>query len=494
MKDPLNRTKVVLRHLPPSLPQSSLLDQIDSHFSGRYKWLYFRPGKTSLKHQKHSRAYVDFKTPEDVVEFAEVFDGHLFVNERGSQFKVLVEYAPSQRVPKQWSRKDGREGTIFKDPEYVEFLELLARPVENLPSAEIQLERREAERAGAAKETLVVTPLMDFVRQKRAAKGGSQRLSSNGKLSRRSVGAASGKSSSASTRRGSEKRRVSTSMYVLRASAKNANVKEKSTYILVPREDEMIGNERWSGDSVSVDPGKKKILLLRGKEREIVHMSGGVLEQQSVTSPVKSSPGLTALKQSQRREASGRVIRSILSNTVARQNQSSTVFQSEQKIQTLNLEKVKRPPRPTYMRSVVKDHLSTHSHAAWSADCDEKKSWDDKIVGNDLHILSSINEKQEKRTRNRDRSDRGVWTLRRSDGSDASDDPSSSLATNFLADSFEGTSIIQHVEIHAVENGSHRHSRRAAHGVKDVNGSLNLSEGKPSKKGGATAYGFHEVH
>lgn len=34
------------------------------------------------------------------------------------------------------------------DPEYLEFLEFLAKPAENLPSAEIQLERREAERSG----------------------------------------------------------------------------------------------------------------------------------------------------------------------------------------------------------------------------------------------------------------------------------------------------------------------------------------------------------
>lgn len=34
------------------------------------------------------------------------------------------------------------------DPEYLEFLEFISKPVENLPSAEIQLERREAERAG----------------------------------------------------------------------------------------------------------------------------------------------------------------------------------------------------------------------------------------------------------------------------------------------------------------------------------------------------------
>ena len=32
----------------------------------------------------------------------------------GTQFKAIVEYAPSQHVPKQWSKKDGREGTILK--------------------------------------------------------------------------------------------------------------------------------------------------------------------------------------------------------------------------------------------------------------------------------------------------------------------------------------------------------------------------------------------
>ena len=32
----------------------------------------------------------------------------------GAQFKAIVEYAPSQRVPKPFSRKDSREGTIFK--------------------------------------------------------------------------------------------------------------------------------------------------------------------------------------------------------------------------------------------------------------------------------------------------------------------------------------------------------------------------------------------
>lgn len=210
MKGSLDRTKVVLRHLPPSLSEAALLAQIDSAFADRYNWLSFRPAKVSQKHISYSRAYIDFKRPDDVILFAEFFNGHVFVNEKGSQFKVIVEYAPSQRVPRQWSKKDGRDGTIYKDSEYLEFLELLAKPVENLPSAEIQLEKREAERSGAAKDTPIITPLMDFVRQKRAAKGPRRSLS-NGKVSRRGT-SSNGSPSSGTSRRGSGKKRVSATM------------------------------------------------------------------------------------------------------------------------------------------------------------------------------------------------------------------------------------------------------------------------------------------
>ncbi|KAK1381195.1 hypothetical protein POM88_027939 [Heracleum sosnowskyi] len=83
-------------------------------------------------------------------------------------------------------------------------VETITKPIENLPSAEIQLERREAERVGAAKDSPIVTPLMQFVRQKRAAKGGSRRFLSNGKPTR-TGGISSG--TSGSLRRGSEKKK-----------------------------------------------------------------------------------------------------------------------------------------------------------------------------------------------------------------------------------------------------------------------------------------------
>lgn len=41
--------------------------------------------------------------------------GYIYVNVfPGAQFKVHVEYAPSQHVPKTWSKKDVHEGTIIK--------------------------------------------------------------------------------------------------------------------------------------------------------------------------------------------------------------------------------------------------------------------------------------------------------------------------------------------------------------------------------------------
>ncbi|TYJ03712.1 hypothetical protein E1A91_A12G046800v1 [Gossypium mustelinum] len=466
MKGTLDRTKVILRHLPPSITESVLLEQVDSAFSGRYNWLSFRPGKSSQKNLSYSRAYVDFKRPEDVLEFAEFFNGHVFVSEKGAQFKAVVEYAPSQRVPKQFSKKDGREGTISKDPEYLEFLEFLEKPVENLPSAEIQLERREAERAGVSKDSPIVTPLMDFVRQKRAAKGASRRSLSNGKVSKRAGGLSGGSPSSASSRRGCEKRRGSTTVYVLRDSLKNASGKDKSAYILVSKRDDKqlsdkhatlpspVGtqiSEEESGVSGVTDAGKKKVLLLKGKEREFSHVAGSMLRQQDIASPITKILGSTPIKQNVGHE--GRIIRGVLLNKDARQ---SSRVQSEQQLQTPNLEKDRRPSRHSHAQLMLKDTNSS-----------------DNKVRSDLHG----SEKPERRRRNKDRPDRGVWTLRRSDGSYASDESLSSSASQSA-----------HIPLDSSEGSSKHGSRCGA--VAD--GSSVVSDGKPGKRGNASAYGSHE--
>ncbi|KAH1204355.1 Regulator of nonsense transcripts UPF3 [Glycine max] len=466
MKGALDRTKVVLRHLPPSISEAALLAQIDAAFAGRYNWLSFRPGKISQKHISYSRAYIDFKRPEDVILFAEFFNGHVFVNEKGSQFKVIVEYAPSQRVPRQWSKRMVVMEPYIKhlhgellDSEYLEFLELLAKPVENLPSAEIQLEKREAERSGAAKDIPIITPLMDFVRQKRAAKG-PRRLLSNGKVSQRAGTSSNGSPSSVTSRRGSGKKRVSATMYVARDPGKNSTIKDKST--LVPKQGDQHLSDKasnmassdanltldengkeftypplpllliLSGVSGNHDAGKKKVLLLKGKEREIITVSDldSMSQHHNVTSSAKMIVGSTVLKQSQRHE-------------------------------------------------------------------------ENKIGVHDSHVSS---ERQERHVRHKDRPDRGVWTSR-SNGADDSFSSSASSQVDPLegshADLKHDTPNARSGEVkslgsvrtsHSSENGFNKHfgRRGPSHGVKDVDGYSVSSEGKHPRRSSTSAYGSNE--
>lgn len=48
MKGVADRTKVVLRRLPPTITQAMLVDQIDDSFANRYKLISFRPGNNRL--------------------------------------------------------------------------------------------------------------------------------------------------------------------------------------------------------------------------------------------------------------------------------------------------------------------------------------------------------------------------------------------------------------------------------------------------------------
>ncbi|XP_039016122.1 regulator of nonsense transcripts UPF3-like isoform X3 [Hibiscus syriacus] len=409
MKEPLRKTKVVIRHLPPSVTQPFFFSQIDERFSDRYNWFSFRLGKSSHKQQTYSRAYINFKRPEDVFEFAEFFDGHVFVNEKGTQFKAIVEYAPSQRVPNPSSKKDGREGTIFKDPDYLEFLKLIAKPVENLPSAEIQLERKEAEQSGAPKETPVVTPLMEFVRQKRAAKSGTQGSITIRKVGRKIAAASAGKSGSSSKR--SEKKK-----YILKDSAKGA--KKSNFFVASKQENQSVTSVAKeirengtvcgidgpvTGITFSADSGKKKILLVKPKDREAPNVPEGVSEQQGASSPAANTPGSTASRQGQRRKAGGKLIRSILLRNEA--------VQPQQKIQATSPDTVKNLPQPTNTRMGMNGHVPNEMPALKS-DGDTNRVSDDKFIKKGLHDSGSGSEKHAKQTRNRDKPDRGVWAPR----------------------------------------------------------------------------------
>ncbi|KAJ4867259.1 Regulator of nonsense transcripts UPF3 [Raphanus sativus] len=407
----------------------------------------------SYKTQKHSRAYFGFKSPEDVYEFAAFFNGHVFVNENGAQFKAIVEYGPSQRVPKPCDKKDPREGSITKDPDYIQFLKLIAQPVENLPSAEVQLERREAEQSGASKPAPIVTPLMEFIRQKRATVIGSQSLLDVRRGGRRARAVSSNKPSSRPSKRNSEKKK-----YVEKHNSKTVRSSKQDYYQpnssgkdIPVTETASVVDSSLPGIALTMDSGKKKILLLKRDRDDPVNSP----PQQTETNLTGSS---STSRQNQKVHVGGRLIKGILVRNEPRPSQSSTFVQPEPRLEPSEPENCTRPPR----------------------------------AGKDYHVSGTNIEKQERRPRNKDRPGRVVWApLRRPDGSNISEDQLSTSSAANNGEVKQRTLLQRSGEVanssdgHSLENGSARHSSRRVGSRNRKEDSFAMTgEGKPSRRGG----------
>lgn len=75
-----------------------------------------------------------------------------------------VEFAPYGRIPSGRRRTDARQGTIDQDPEFMDFLESLINPVTTKDNPE------DSSNGGTA-EKVTTTPLVQFLKEKKANKG-----------------------------------------------------------------------------------------------------------------------------------------------------------------------------------------------------------------------------------------------------------------------------------------------------------------------------------
>ncbi|MEQ2311924.1 regulator of nonsense transcription [Ameca splendens] len=115
-------TKVVIRRLPPNLSQ----EQLEEHLSPlpSYDYFEFFPADQSLYPHLFSRAYINFKSTEDILLFRDRFDGYVFIDNKGQEYPAVVEFAPFQKISKKkLKKKDAKAGSIEEDPEYRRFLE-----------------------------------------------------------------------------------------------------------------------------------------------------------------------------------------------------------------------------------------------------------------------------------------------------------------------------------------------------------------------------------
>ncbi|CAD7681095.1 unnamed protein product [Nyctereutes procyonoides] len=161
-------SKVVIRRLPPSLTKEQLEEQL--HPLPAHDYFELFAADCSLYPHLYSRAYINFRNPEDILLFRDRFDGYIFIDSKGLEYPAVVEFAPFQKIAKKkLKKKDAKTGSIEDDPEYKKFLETYCVEEEK-PNAnpetllgDIEAKTREL----IARRT---TPLLEYIRNRKLEK------------------------------------------------------------------------------------------------------------------------------------------------------------------------------------------------------------------------------------------------------------------------------------------------------------------------------------
>ena len=128
----------------------------------------FSPAKPS----RPSRAYLHLTKQEHIGLLSEHVRNTIFNDAKASSKDSAllgppsVEFAPYGRVPSSRPRKDARQGTIDQDPEFMDFLQSLTSP----PAKAVHMDQENGG-IGKAKDKVTSTPLIQFLKDKKANKG-----------------------------------------------------------------------------------------------------------------------------------------------------------------------------------------------------------------------------------------------------------------------------------------------------------------------------------
>lgn len=123
------------------------------------------------KPSKPSRAYLHLTKEEHINLLADKVRQTSFVDIKAtSKDPALlgpptVEFAPYGRIPSNRGRNDLRQGTIDQDQEFIDFLESLTNPITRPATVD-----QGSDAASKIKEKIIVTPLIQFLKDKKANK------------------------------------------------------------------------------------------------------------------------------------------------------------------------------------------------------------------------------------------------------------------------------------------------------------------------------------
>lgn len=135
------------------------------------------------KPSKPSRAYLHLTNPKYINELADKVRSATFNDAKGSakekhpapSVTPVVEFDPFGRIPSNKTRKDLRQGTIDQDQEFIDFLESLTNPIPKVATVD-----QEDEAGTKAKEKVTITPLVQYIKEKKANKAKEGSTSNKG--------------------------------------------------------------------------------------------------------------------------------------------------------------------------------------------------------------------------------------------------------------------------------------------------------------------------
>ncbi|KAK4223194.1 Smg-4/UPF3 family-domain-containing protein [Podospora fimiseda] len=178
-KTPTQGDKVVVRRLPPGMTEEEFVTILGDEWkvgNGKVDWFSYAPGKISTHPSKPStpaRAYLHVIQRDQLtnlvqaVQAAKWEDAKESYNDPALISAPVAEFAIYKKIPTGNKRVDNRQGTIDQDPEFMAFLESLANPDATKEGTDTA-EQTADDIAKAEKTT--TTPLIEYLKEKRAAK------------------------------------------------------------------------------------------------------------------------------------------------------------------------------------------------------------------------------------------------------------------------------------------------------------------------------------
>jgi regulator of nonsense transcripts 3 len=189
------KLKVVVRRLAPGLTEEEFTTILGDEWKagqGKVDWFSYEPGKDSKKYNysvsvyrpsltdfsspskpsRPSRAYLHLTSETHLMTLSDTVRQSVFEDAQNTFTDAAligpptVEFATYGRIPGGRRRTDARAGTIDQDPEFMSFLEALANPI---TGRELTAEAL-AEIASVKSEKVTTTPLVQFLKDKKATK------------------------------------------------------------------------------------------------------------------------------------------------------------------------------------------------------------------------------------------------------------------------------------------------------------------------------------